>query len=84
VYASRITPSRKDKAMATFTVELYNETDGSSMVIPVEYNAGLLGDSKEYVQDQIVNGIFGQDFIDAVFYHISIIPISVEDSEEDQ
>lgn len=62
--------------MATIMVSLYSETDGSEMSVPIEYHGN------ESVE-AIVNGDFGQDFISAVFDTISIIPLHIEEEDED-
>jgi hypothetical protein len=60
--------------MTTIMVSLYCETDGSEMSIPVEYH----GDEKP---ENIEAGQFGQDFINAVFDSISIVPLHIEEED---
>ena len=60
--------------MATIMVSLYCETDGSEMSVPVEYHGSV-------PPENIVAGHFGQDFINAVFDTISIVPLHIEEEE---
>lgn len=62
--------------MAAIMVSLYCEDDGSEMSVTINYH----GNEKP---ENIVAGQFGQDFIDAVLDTISIIPLHIEEEDED-
>jgi len=65
--------------MTTFMVSLYCENSGTEMSAEVEHEC----DAAEAAD--ILNGSFGDDFIDATFGRISIIPLHIiEDDEDDE